>query len=688
MNRQLTAIMFADMVGYTALMQEDEDRAKQSRDRNRDVLVREVEKHQGNILQFYGDGALSVFQSAILAVECSIAIQTDLRKDPPVPVRVGIHTGDIIYDDEGVFGDGVNLAARVQGLATPGGVLISEKVFDEVKNQSGILTRSMGSFALKNVKRPMEVWAIANDGLVVPDPTEMGSRPSDYRNSIAVLPFMNMSSDPENEFFSDGITEEIINALTRVNGLQVTARTSSFAFKGKNLDVRTIGEELGVSTVLEGSVRRAGNRVRIAAQLINTKDGYHLFSEVYDRDITDIFETQDELARTIMEELEGQFLGDVAAGSVEAKPERRVHHPQEASSPTEDPAPSEIPGRGIQGGERERPRLVPHHVHDTEAYTEFLKGAHAFQRWSPEGSRAAIRHFQRSIEMDPDCGLPYAGMGTAYTFLAAIGHMHPKNAYARAREAAQKALELEDGSGAAHAAMATVLFFHDWDFDGAYRHFQKAISLTPGAAPLRRLYAMYLKAMGDGEGAEEELQLALQLDPLSSLIRTALGETLLHLDRAGEAEAQLKQVLELDPEFRSAREMLGWAYAAQDRVPEAMKEFEEIIRRTGDPFKVIPHRIFALTAMGRREEARQLFGLLEERRRREPEVSLEVDFCFAHMGLGEIEKAMDYMEEAVELRLGFVLFMGGHRIFDPVRSHPRFVRLQERIGLPALPESS
>jgi tetratricopeptide (TPR) repeat protein len=266
--------------------------------------------------------------------------------------------------------------------------------------------------------------------------------------------------------------------------------------------------------------------------------------------------------------------------------------------------------------------------------------------------------------------------------------MHPKTAYARAREAAQKALELEDGSGAAHAAMATVLFFHDWDFDGAYRHFQKALSLTPGAAPLRRLYAMYLKAMGDGEGAEEELQLALQLDPLSSAIRTALGETLLHLDRAGEAEAQFRQVLELDPEFRSAREMLGWAYVAQGRITEAMQEYEEIIRRTGDPFKVIPHRIFALTAMGREEEARQLLGLLEERRLREPEVSLEVDFCFAHMGLGDVEKALDYMEEAVDLRLGFALFLGGHRLFDGVRSHPRFVRLRERIGLPALAESN
>ncbi|MGD2123783.1 MAG: adenylate/guanylate cyclase domain-containing protein, partial [Gemmatimonadota bacterium] len=240
MNRQLTAIMFSDMVGYTALMQEDESRARAHLDRARGVWVRRVQEHSGQILQYYGDGALSTFPSAIEAVGAAIDIQTDLKGPPEIPVRIGLHTGDIIHDEEGVFGDGVNLAARVQGLSVAGGVLISEKVYDEVKNQPGIETRSMGSFALKNVKRPIEIWAITNSGLAVPEPGKMGSRPSQCRNSVAVLPFLNMSSDPENEFFSDGITEELINALTRINGLQVTARTSSFAFKGKSQDVRAI----------------------------------------------------------------------------------------------------------------------------------------------------------------------------------------------------------------------------------------------------------------------------------------------------------------------------------------------------------------------------------------------------------------------------------------------------------------
>jgi len=667
MNRQLTAIMFADMVGYTALMQEDEDRAKTDRDRNRTALVHRVEENDGKILQFYGDGALSVFQSAIQAVCAAIAVQGDLRTPPVVPVRIGIHTGDIIHDEDGAFGDGVNLAARVQGLAVPGGVLISERVFDDVKNQRGIETRSMGSFALKNVKRPMEIWAVTNEGLAVPNPREMGSRPSQGTNSVAVLPFLNMSSDPENEFFSDGITEELINALTRVNGLQVTARTSSFAFKGQNRDVRTIAEELGVATVLEGSVRRAGDRVRITAQLINAKDGYHLFSRSYDRDILNIFETQDEIAETIAEELQDRFQSGHG---------RNTKPPEDGKARIEDISPGETPeSHGPGAGSH-------HHFHDTEAYTEFLKGVHKFNQWTPEGARGALRHFDRSVEMDPECALPYSGMATAYTFLAAMGQMPGHIAYPRAREAAKTGLELEENAAEAHAAMATVLFFYDWDFDGAYRHFQKALTLTPGAVPLRKLYAMYLMAMGELETAEEELHWAVEMDPLSSAVRTSLGEVLIHSGRFEEAETQLRRVLELDPEFRMAREVLGWSFVASGKFEEALQEFEEITGRTGDPFKVIPHRMWALAQLGRLAEAEQLFHLLEERRDREPEISLEVDFALAHLALGDTETTLAYLEEAVERRLGMVVFFNSSLAWGGIRFHPRFQELVKRVGLP------
>jgi tetratricopeptide (TPR) repeat protein len=273
-------------------------------------------------------------------------------------------------------------------------------------------------------------------------------------------------------------------------------------------------------------------------------------------------------------------------------------------------------------------------------------------------------------------------MANAYTFLAAVGHMSGSVAYPRAKDAAAKGLELEEGAGEAHAAMATVLFFYDWDFQGAYTHFQKALTLNPGSAALRRLYAMYLTATGDAPAAAEELEWALEMDPLSNVIRSALGEALLKCGRREEAINQFRRVLDLDPEFRAAREMLGWAYLATDRPEAALQQWEEITRRTGNPFMVIPHRIWALKALERGEEARQLFLLLEERRRREPEVSLEVDFALAHLGLGEHELALDYLEEAVERRLGMVVFLNAIPPLQTLSAHPRFKALVQKVGIP------
>ena len=213
--RQLAAIMFADMTGYTAMMQEDEQKTRILRDRQRQTLETLIPGYKGKIIQYFGDGTLSIFDSAINAVNSAIEIQKELQKEPKVLLRIGIHSGDIVFENQDIYGDGVNLASRIEGLAVPGAVLISDKVFDEVKNQPEIKTVLLGSFKLKNVKRQVEVYAISNEGMVVPTPAQTGVK-AGTQKTIAVLPFINMSADPENEYFSDGISEEILNALTRV----------------------------------------------------------------------------------------------------------------------------------------------------------------------------------------------------------------------------------------------------------------------------------------------------------------------------------------------------------------------------------------------------------------------------------------------------------------------------------------
>ncbi len=645
MVRQLSAIMFTDMVGYTALMQTDEREARRQRDRQRAVLEDEVERHGGRILQFYGDGTLSVFQSAIEAVRCAMHVQQALVEEPRVPLRVGIHTGDIVHDRNGVFGDGVNVAARIQGLATPASILVSGKVHDELKNQVDLETRSLGRFEFKNVRRPLEVHAVVAPFLELPAESHLMTRRVRDTRSVAVLPFANMSADPENEFFSDGITEEIINALTRVPGLQVTARTSSFAFKNHHEDVRSIAARLGVGTVLEGSVRRAGNRVRIAAQLIDAKDGYHLFSEVYDRSLDDIFQTQDEISRTIVSRLESHFAPGGQA-----------------------PAPAS---------------LLASHTHDTEAYTEYLKGRYHWNRWTPRDALQAIDHLERSAELDPTCALPYSALAAAYTYMASIGHLPAADAYPRAAAFARQALELDPDGGEGHLALAAIRFFHEWDFRGAEESFRRALARTPGSAEAHHIYALFLKAVGRLGESVSEMEAAVRLDPLSLPLNQTLGVALFAADRAHEAEMQFRRCLELEPTFRGAVEMMGWIHWRRGDPQGALEAWERLPALASNRFAGAGLRGMAYARLGERARATEMLSLLEERRRVEPSVNLRMDFAVLYYGLGDLDATFRQLERAVEERLGSVVFLATSPNWKELRPDPRFQALVRRVGLPA-----
>jgi len=644
MVRRLTAIMFTDMVGYTALMQENERQAKLNRDRQRRVLEDALARHDGEVLQFYGDGTLSVFKSAIEAVTCAIEVQDALRVEPTVPLRIGVHTGDIVHDEDGVFGDGVNVASRIQGLSVAGGILISGKVFDEVKNQPQILTRSLGAFNLKHVKHPMNVFAITNDGLAVPEEADIAPRRAGNARSVAVLPFVNMSSDPENEFFSDGITEEIINALTAVNGLKVTARTSSFAFKNREGDIREIAERLAVTHVLEGSVRRAGNRVRVTAQLICAKDGYHMFSEIYDRDLDDIFAVQDEIARAIVEQLADHL------GPVQTSEEQR--------------------------------QVSTGHAHDTEAYTEYLRGTFEWARQSPEAVRRAIEHFKRSIEMDPDCALPHTGLATGYVFLGALGHQPADYAFPRAESAVLRALELEPDAGDAHVALGAVKLFYHWDWDGAYHSFQKALSLTPGSAEAHHLYGMYLNSIGDYQEAIEETLTAIQFDPLSLRYHNSLARNLAMAGRMDEAREEIERTIEMDPQFRSSTETLGWFHVIAGDYESALAAFDQLPHKAGLEYAGASARGYVYGKLGRVDDAQRMIELIEARAEAQPEVTLDMDFAIVHEGLGDRDKAIEYLDRALERRMGVLATVAAFPPWQDALSDPRFQALLERIGIP------
>jgi len=288
-SRQLAAIMFTDIVGYTALMGNDEQKALDILNRNRALHKPVIEKNHGRWIKELGDGVMASFNTVSDAVNSAIQILDGSKAANEFQLRIGIHLGEVIFEDNDVFGDGVNIAARIQSAASPGTIYVSESVFNNISNKQGIDAKFVKQETLKNVREPVRMYEIHSSNSKNSTPAASKSQPSkSAEKSIAVLPFVNMSNDAEQDYFCDGISEEIINALTQLDKLRVIARTSAFAFKGKNIDVREIGKSLGAGTLLEGSVRKAGKRVRITTQLVKTSDGSHIWSDRYDRDLEDI----------------------------------------------------------------------------------------------------------------------------------------------------------------------------------------------------------------------------------------------------------------------------------------------------------------------------------------------------------------------------------------------------------------
>ncbi|MBT8380720.1 MAG: tetratricopeptide repeat protein, partial [Ignavibacteria bacterium] len=545
-RRQLAAIMFTDMVGYTALMQEDEKLAKQKRDRHRQVLQESIMKYNGEILQYYGDGTLSMFSSGVEAVKCAITIQKELKNEPAVPLRIGLHTGDVVYEEEGIYGDGVNVASRLESLSVAGSILISEKLQDELTNHPDLITKPLGRFKLKNVKKPLEVYAVSANGLIVPSNRELSLEKVDSSKSIAVIPFINMSTDPENEYFSDGITEEILNALVKVEGLQVTSRTSSFAFKGKSADVKEIAEKLNVHSILEGSVRKSGNKVRITAQLINAADDFHVWSETYDRNLEDIFEVQDEISRKIANTLREKL-------TLQQKDEKLV-------TPT---------------------------TENLDAYNLYLKGKYHLFKWSPENTKIGIEYLNKVIEIENEFAPAYSMLSFGYTILGAMGQIPTRSAFKDARDFANKAIELDDSLAEAYVSLGLVKIFSQWNLEGAEKAFDRALELNPGDAGVHNAYSWYLAAAGKFDEAIETAKHALKLDPLSLAINNSLGDAYLNAGRYEEAIVQLDKTLELDPNFRSALESKGWALFFLGETKKSIKTFKKYQKKTKDPLKGI-----------------------------------------------------------------------------------------------------
>ena len=453
--------------------------------------------------------------------------------------------------------------------------------------------------------------------------------------AIAVLPFANLSGDPEKEFLSDGIAEELMNALGRLDGLRVVARTSAFRFKGKNEDIRVIGQQLNVGTILEGSVRAVGNRVRVTSHLVNVADGYRLWSEQFDRELDDVFAIQDEIAAAIV--------GTLKVKLVSPQPQAR------------------------------RPE-------DPKAYELFLKGRYHWNRRTEAELRKGIEYFQQALELDPELAAAHAGLADSYSILGIYGVAPPADVMPAARNAALRAMELDETLPAAHTSLAVVRAVYDWDWATAERDFRRAIELGPNYATAPQWYATScLIPRGRFEEAEGQLRRARELDPLSPSVGASLGVRSYYAREYDRAVGELLDALELNPDFSLAHFFLGQAYVAQGKHSDAIRTLERAVELSGGSTETVAALGYGYAVAGKKSEAKARLSTLLERAQRgyvSPSFIAQV-----RAGLGETKEALACLERAGELRASDLAWVKLRPAFDVLRAEPRFTALTGRMGL-------
>ncbi len=580
-KRKLTAILSADVQGYSRLMGEDEDSTIRTLTSYRELMSTLIQKHRGRVVDSPGDNLLAEFGSVVDTVRCAVEVQEELRvrnaelpDDRRMEFRIGINLGDVVEEGERIYGDGVNITARVEGLAEGGGICISGTVYDSIKNKLSLSYESLGEHTVKNIKDPVRVyrmrigpeaaapvvrgkksgprhrqktvlaavvvlvvaagaWAIWNfyfrPPAIEPASIEKMAYPLPDRPSIAVLPFANMSGDPEQGYFSDGITEEIITALSKVPKLFVIARNSTFTYKGKPVKIKQVAEELGVRYVLEGSIRKSGDKIRISAQLIDALTGHHLWAERYDRNLKDIFAVQDEITKNIITALQVKLTTG------------------------------------------EQARTAAKGTNNLAAYLKLLQAREKMAQMNKENNALAQRLVEETISLDPDYASAYASLGTIQMMDVWLGSSKsPKNSIKKAIELSKKALTLDE-------------------------------SLADARSLLGFLYAM----TGEHDKGVAEAERALELDPNSAVVHHLLCLTLRFADRPDEAIPVCKKAIRLEPYAPAAYYYnLGMAYLRVGQCEEAISACEEALRRGNNNLIAHVDATIAYSICGRKEEAR------------------------------------------------------------------------------------
>jgi adenylate cyclase len=566
-ERRLAAIMFTDMVDYTTMSEKDETLALTLLEEHKQLLRPVFARHAGREVKTTGDGFLVEFPSALEAVRCALEIQQLIHeRNKSVPserkilLRVAVHLGDVEHRDGDVYGDAVNIASRIQPLADPGGICITQQVFDHIRNSEEFRTVALGQSQLKNVQMPVQVYRV----LPPTGDTKLAKIETLEPRRVAALPLRILSSDQQDEYFADGLTEEIINTLSSISGLKVIARTSVMKYKQMNKSVGEIGRELKVGTILEGSVRKAGGRLRITIQLIDVGSEAPIWAQKYDRDLEDVFKIQTDIAERVADALKVQLL-------------------RENRTLIEQKAPDDI-----------------------GAYVLYLRGRYYWSKRTEEDLEKAIAYFGEAIHKDPNYALAHAGMADCYTLMGRHLYLPAKEAFEKARNYANKALELNDKLAEAHTSLAAVLMNYDWDWDAAEEQFRHAIHLNPNYATAHYWHSVLLQTKGRLQESIAAVEKAQVLDPLSPVIGMGVAQAYLFSEQYDKGIDECRKYLEMNPDSVVAHDFLIHLYVQNGSFEKAADEAQRLVDISERKAEATAHVAYVYAASGKTEEAKKL----------------------------------------------------------------------------------
>lgn len=641
-ERTLSAITFTDLVGYTSLTQLDESRALESLEKHNRQVRQLIKKFLAREVKTIGDSFLIEFDDALQACRCAIEIQKSFHEsnttvpDPwKIKLRIGIHFGDVIHRESDVLGDTVNIASRIEPLADSEGICISGQVFDQIRNRLGLPIIQLQHMQLKNVTLPITVYKILL-------PWERGvwskrGTPHLDKNRIAVLPFTKIGTDEESEFFADGLTEEVISSISKITQLSVVSRTSVMRYKGQTKRLTDIGHELNVGNILEGSIRRSGSRIRSSVQLVDVISDRHIWSEVYDRTLEDVFTIQSQIAQSVATSLE------------------------------------------LQLRERDRERIESVGTTSTEAYSLYLHGRLYSLRVTQKSYRDSIKLFEQALEKDTGYAQAYAAIAHCYAGLGAWEIIPAREALPKARKYAERALEIDDSIAEAHAALATVLNLQDWKFPEAEKEFRRAIELNPSLSYAHILFSLFLGQFGRSDEAIQESKRAIDLDPLSAETFTIAGVVHLYNGHVEEAKAFLMNAIYLDPNSAFAFDALGCCYVRTGEFEQGISEIKKAIELAGESEPLhLSDLAHAYSKAGKGEEARGVLTKLLDFWKQGKGSPTAIAGAYAN--IGDNDMAFQWLFKAIEERSGYLFSIVVDFAFENLWRDPRWLEVLKKTG--------